>query len=146
MCLYSTFVSKYEMRKAKVGENLTHVIYRGHNCFVADDGKVACIKPHTEIELTIRLVNTAPIALAKWDGKTVRAKMIQSYGRRYSADCLILEGDEAIGLGWLAKGVTMRIPRKVRKDAGTKRPRNLDKVLGLDQIKADIPVTEKVSS
>ena len=41
--------------------------------------------------------------------------------------------------------MTFRIPRKVRKDKGV-RKRNLTKALGLDQIRADVPVKSTVEA
>jgi hypothetical protein len=155
MCLYSLSSSDPNIRKAKVGETLTKGEYSGHGCFAGDDGRMACIKHGTELvidkvrffETTLKYFPDMKQFHNKTNLTVTFVSMTRSrYGRHYAADGIQLSPTHTISLVYLKDGVTARIPRKVRKDAGTKKPRNLTKVLGLDQIKADIPVeTVKVS-
>src|SRR5215831_20997242 len=159
MCLFSVFAN-HNMRKARVEETLTRGDYARHACFRGDDGLVTCIKPGTKVEIAnLRLclhkhyTNTeGRVAqphgahvlreqVSAWNNKTqVRGTFVRWHDshHQYTADALWLEDGLVIHMGWMVEGVTMRIPRKVRKDKGLKRPRNLDKVLGLDQIKAEV--------
>jgi len=168
MCLYS-LSSNAQTRKAKVAENMTLGEFLGHRCFMSDaDGMVACIKPGTIVEIARIGIDTSRMGSAptvnqpgrngweyvpkskitKWNGKAgVRGTFVTWHQHtEYAADAIKLEDGTTIHMGWLREGTTMRIPRKVRSDKGTKKPRNLDRVLGLDQIKADIPVTGKVTA
>jgi hypothetical protein len=147
MCLYSTHVPESERRNAKVGETLTVGQNRGHACLLGDDGKVTCIKSGTTLVID-RLAFVAQLRSEYAAGMTAGQPAtitLKRSTRGYSADRFELSNGATATLDWLKRGSTLRIPRKVRKDAGTTRPRNLDKVLGLDQIKADIPVTEPVT-
>jgi len=159
------------IRKAKVGENLIRGEHRQHACFLGEDGKLACIKPNSQVEIAmLRLVDSnvysdtrgnaaqpqpnnffrpVPNSLIKaWDGKeNVRGTFIrwQDHHRGYAADAIKLEDGIIVHIAWIAKDVTISLPRKVRKDKGVERPhrhkRDLVKVLGLDQVK---PVTDEV--
>lgn len=151
MCIYSLHVDKSQVTRAVKGKNLTLRTMYGHNCFVTDEGKVACIKKGSTINLTVQsdmIYKDHP--LSKWMGKTVQATMKVSVGR-YAADTLIMPDGQAMAVAWLKLGTTARIPKKVRSDAGVPRPhrrkRNLDKILNLDQIRAEVPhaTTEPVS-
>lgn len=152
MCLYSLYARDGNTRKAKVGESLTRGEYRHHACFLGDDGKLACIKHGSSVEIAVLVLQKCSVPNSdylKWNGKTqVRGTFVRYesgyYTRHYSADAILLEDGYRIHMDWMHKGVQMRIPRKVRKDKGIAKPRNLMKALGLDQIRADIPVTEKV--
>lgn len=175
MCLYS--IALKTGRKAKVGEPLTAGEFHHHRCFLTDDGEVACIKPGTEVYVTIKLelanlfLQNEKVAqpvrgneqrwidgdkLLAWNGKTVRAKFVEwheghSTNYHYTADGLEMADGVVIHMGWLAKGASMTIPRKKRKDAGTKKPRNLERVLKLDdqslgQVQADDAANDKVHS
>jgi hypothetical protein len=141
MCLYSTFVHATDRRTAKVGETLTRGSFRNHSCLLGDDGKVTCIKPGTTmvIESAIYLPQLKD-SVKDLRGKTIKVVLLRPTMRGYSADQFELPNGTVASLEWLVPGSVFRIPRKVRKDAGTKRPRNLDKVLNLDSIRADIPV------
>jgi len=165
MCLYSLHTRDINIRKARVGETLTRGEHRQHICFLGDDGMLACIKPGTQVLIkhlqfghgNQLLVNqpdghgwrSMPVeTVDAWNGKEdVRGTFIRWGDRRgYSADCIRLEDGVIIHMGWMHKGTKMSLPRKVRKDKGLKRPRNLDKVLGLDQIRADAPVIATVDA
>ena len=146
MCMYSLY-GRFNTRKAKVAETLTVGDYRGHACLKGDDGLLACIKHNTTIHF--ERMEFAPHTAALWviekyAGKSVTAVLVEgnrrAWGRHHAADCIKFEDGHMIHLAQLKPGIVARIPRKVRKDKGVAKPRNLDKVLGLDQIKADIPV------
>jgi hypothetical protein len=145
MCLYSTFVRATDRRNAKVGETLTRGEHRGHACLLGDDDKVTCIKPGTTMEIAnVSFVRGIYFSgREQMTGSTIKVVLLRSMNG-YSADKFELPDGTLATLEWLVPGSVFRIPRKVRKDAGTKRPRNLDKVLNLDSIKADIPVCETV--
>lgn len=174
MCLYSLHIDKSERRNARVGDTLTLSSIGSHHAFRGQDGKITCIKPGREVELTVQIDvgvirvsrNEASIAqpnyghtpierLAAWQGKTVKAKFVSWFsghaGQGLSADGLEMPDGAVVHLAWLKIGTTLVIPRKQRKDVGVPRPhrrkRNLEQVLGLDQIRADVPVSseEKVS-
>jgi hypothetical protein len=151
MCMYSLLGRNEDMRKAKVGEDLVRDEYKGHACFTGRDDKLACIKHGTTVQIDrIRFVRgVSQRIVQEWEGKSVTATLISvAYGRRYAADCLALKPDVLVALSLLKFGLVMRIPRKVRSDKGSKRPRprNLVKVLGLDQIKADVPLDRTVDA
>ena len=156
MCMYSLYARGQNMRKAKVGETLTKGEYRSHAAFMTDEGPVApmlaCIKHGTKMVIdNLQFApGTAAWIVAKYTGETMTVTFIDGsrslsyHGRFNAADCIVMPDSKAILFHLLADGVTAHIPRKVRKDAGTKRPRNLDKTLGLDQIRADVPVTREL--
>jgi hypothetical protein len=162
MCLYSLSIGG-KLEKAKVGETLTRGEHRGHACMVGDDGALRCIKDSSQLEVenfqlirghaicgpNVAQPSGSPVSrkrLMAWEGKTFKATLvhwIDAYSD-FAADALKLPDGSLVHLSWVQLGVRMTKRRKIRKDAGIKKPRNLDKVLGLDQIKADIPVTETV--
>jgi hypothetical protein len=111
---------------------------------------LACIKHGTTLTINdVRLTNlTAAWIRAEYEGKSLTVKFVEMqrrmFGRKYAADGLeIVRDGFVIPFGLLAEGVTAFIPRKVRKDKGVVKPRNLRKVLGLDQIRADLPPDPK---
>jgi hypothetical protein len=145
MCLYSTHVHEDVRRNARVGENLTRATYRDHACLMGDDGKVTCIKPGSTLVIDNvdfrRGIGFS--GMKQMIGKSIKVVLVKSM-RGYSADKFELPNGMMATLEWLAEGTVFRIPRKARKDKGVRKLRSLDKVLGLDQIKADIPVDSKV--
>jgi hypothetical protein len=154
MCIYSNYVSPQDRRNARVGENLTLGQYQGHACLRGDDGMITCIKPGTTMVVDNMQFNPAigkpTLRLLNQYAGTSRAITLQrAHGPHYSADLFTLpiqaNEDLVVSLEWIAIGTTFHIPRKVRKDKGV-RKRNLGKVLGLDQIRADIPVRRKATA
>jgi hypothetical protein len=149
MCIYSLSARKgYDMRNAKVGETLTQGEYRGHSVFKGDDGKLACIKHGTTMVFDCIQFDctTAPWLIEKYAGQTVTVTLIEGgcrLGRHYAADCIKFEDGFVLHLNQLKDGTVARIPRKVRKDKGIAKPRNLSKILGLDQIRAEIDPNPK---
>lgn len=150
MCIYSTYVRAEERRKARVDETLTLGVYRNHACLFGEDGKVTCVKPGTT--MLIDAVDFHPMyrpQLRKLIGKPLTVRL-GSAMRGVTADRFELtmeNGQTAVAsFEWLTRGLTMRIPRKVRKDKGVRKQRNLSKVLGLDQIRAEVPVDKKVDA
>jgi hypothetical protein len=142
MCLYSLLGRNDDMRKAKVGEDLVRDEYRGHGCFKGNDGLLACVKHGTTVQID-KLEFHPDVArhiVQEWKGKSVTATLVQGdrrvYGRRYAADMLALTENLVVPLQVLKQGLVARIPRKVRSDKGSKRPRprNLVKLFDLDQI------------
>jgi len=168
MCLYSLYARDINIRKARVGETLTRGEHRQHICFLGDDGMLACIKPGTQVLIKHLQFNhgnqlmvnqpdgygwraVSRETIDKWNDKLdVRGTFERWTGHKYSADCILLEDGTYIHMGWMKAGTEMSLPRKIRKDAGVARPhrrkRNLDKMLGLDQIKAEIPVIATVDA
>src|SRR5215470_7195714 len=160
MCLYSLYARDINIRKARVGETLTRGEHREHACFLGSDGMLACIKPGTPVlikHLRFHHGNQLMVnqpddhgwravpreTIDKWNDKSdVRGTFVRWERRynRYAADCILLEDGTYVHMGWMKPGTEMSLLRKVRKDKGLKRKRDLDKVLGLDQIKADVPV------
>jgi hypothetical protein len=151
------------VEKAKAGETLTRGEYRGHACMVGDNGALRCIKDDSQLEVTnfqlirghalcgpnVAQPSGSPVSrkrLMAWEGKTFKVTLVHwmSVYNEYAADALKLPDGSLVHLSWVQLGVQMTKRRKIRKDAGIKKLRNLDKVLGLDQIKADIPVNETV--
>ena len=153
MCMLLLY-GRFNTRKAKVSETLSRGEYRGHAAFFGDDGLLACIKHGTTIAFdNIEFApGTAPSITSRFEGKAVTGVLVEyhrrAWGRHYAADYLYLEDGTQVALHSLKEGLQASIPRKVRKDKGVRKPRNLDKVLGLDQIKADVPVdvSETVTS
>ena len=145
MCLYSLHVPEGQRRKARVGENLTRDTYGNHSCLTGDDGRVACLKPGTTLVIDNAIFNRNLnfTGMKEMAGKSIKVVLLRTM-QGYSADQFELPNGIRASLEWLAEGTVFRIPRKVRKDKGVRKPRSLDKVLGLDQIKADIPVDRKV--
>ena len=148
MCQYSLHADNKIMRKAKVGETLTRGEYRQHSAFFGDDGKLACIKHGTTLVIDeLRFLGAATRLVEKYAGKSLTATFIdgqrRGYGRHYAADCIQLGSDFVFPFHLLAEGVTARIPRKVRKDKGMRKPRSLDKVFGLDHVAAILPPDPK---
>ena len=151
MCIYSTYVRTEERRNARVGETLILGLYRQHKALFGEDGKVTCVKPGTT--MLIEKIDFTPVfaketALRKMVGQSITVKL-GSCARGATADrfeLMIGQQSAVVSFDWLAAGVTMRIPRKVRKDKGVRKQRNLSKVLGLDQIKAEVPVDKKVDA
>jgi hypothetical protein len=145
MCLYSLHVPEGQRRKARVGENLTRDAYGHHSCLTGDDGKVACLKPGTTlvIDNAIFRRGISFTGMEEMTDSPIKVVLLRTM-KGYSADQFALPNGIRASLEWLAEGTVFRIPRKVRKDKGVRKPRSLDKVLGLDQIKADIPVDRKV--
>ena len=148
MCIYSSFVHEIDRRNARVGENLTLGDYQRHAVLRGDDGKIACIRQGTtmlieSLEFDQRVLGAQLRHFKDMIGKPATVTLMRSYGR-YSADRFELPNGVVATLEWLAKGTTFRIPRKVRKDKGVRKPRNLAKTLGLDQIRADVPVKTTV--
>jgi hypothetical protein len=131
------------MEKAKVGETLIRGEYRGHSCFKNDKGQLACIKHGTQIHIeNIKMDRgVAQWLKTKWDGQSMTVTMIDAsrkdYGRRYAADCVTLPDGFVLRIDNIAEGVHAAIPRKVRKDKGVAKPRNLFKLMGLDQLRAE---------
>lgn len=165
MCLYSLYHRDANITKAKAGEPLTRGEYRQHACFLNDQGQLACIKKDSPVEIAELRLNLDPLfvkgkpvqqprsrsvdyqQVAEWNGKkNVRGTFVQWNNDRYAADAIRLEDGTYIHMAWMDKGVRMKIVRKVRSDKGTKKPRNLSKLLGLDQIKVDVVVDDKVHS
>lgn len=162
MCMYSLETGQ-EVTKAKAGETLTRGDYRQHAALVGSDGALRCIAHGSELEVTnFQLIQGHALSssvvsqpsgghvsrklLTAWQGKTFKVKLVHwmDVHKDYAADALQLPNGVLVHLSWVKPGVQMTKRRKIRKDAGTKKPRNLTKVLGLDQIKADIPVTKRV--
>ena len=148
MCIYSLYARGHDMRKARVGENLTRAEYRSHAAFVTDDGSLACIKHGTTLVLNnVRFLGAAGWIVDKFAGKSLTVTFLEgnrrSWGRHYAADCIQLDDDFTVPFHLLAEGVTARIPRKVRKDKGVRKPRSLDKVFGLDHVAAILPPDPK---
>lgn len=149
MCLYSLHVPEGQRRKARVGENLTRGTYGSadypHACLKGDDGKVTCIRPGTTLVIDNAIFHRGInfTGMKEMVGRSTKVVLVCSI-QGYSADRFELPNGIHAVLEWLAEGTVFRIPRKVRKDKGVRKPRSLDKVLGLDQIKADIPVDRKV--
>ena len=149
MCIYSSFVDEIDRRNARVGENLTLADYQRHSVLRGDDGKVTCLKHGTTV-MTDCLMFTAALGapthrlFKKLIGKPITLTLMRPM-RGYSADRFTLPDGTVAHLDWLDKGMTFRIPRKVRKDKGV-RKRNLTKALGLDQIRADVPVKSTVEA
>jgi hypothetical protein len=104
---------------------------------LGDDGKITCIKPGTQLKIDNlefhKSINT--YALKDFTGDVVTITLMKGFGRRFTADRFEMAG-RILSIDWLAQGVTARIPRKTRSDKGTKKPRNLEKLLGMDQIRA----------
>lgn len=147
MCIYSTHVPEVDRRNAKVGESLTRGAYGGHACLLGDDGKVTCLKPGTTMVIdnaSFKAALDRNRQLKEMVGQSITVRLLTS-AAGFSADWFHLPNGTVAGLEWLAMGTTFRIPRKVRKDKGIAKPRNLARVLGLDQIKADIPVKQPVT-
>lgn len=148
MCMYSLYAQRgYGMENAKVGENLTRGEYRQHACFKNDKGELACIKHGTVIAISNLQFVAVLEHLEKWVGQSVMATMIEGgrrqWGRHHAADCIKLDDETVLPLHYFAEGMTCSIPRKVRKDKGVAKPRNLIKLMGLDQIRADLPPDPK---
>jgi hypothetical protein len=155
MCMYSLMAPRNHGYKAKVGEVLTKGDYHGHAAFRGEAGMLACIKHGTMLtfdELRFASERFAPEA-AQWvtdryAGKSRTVKFVELNHRplryrHFAADGLEMPDGYIIAFGFLANGVTAFIPRKVRKDKGVAKPRNLMKALGLDQIRADLPPDPK---
>lgn len=149
MCMYSLYGRPDEMVKAKVGQTLTKGDFKNHAAFMTDEGTLACIKHGTTLVIeNVRLVGAARWIVAKYEGKSMTATFIDatrsSYRRRgYAADCIQLSDDFMMPFHLLADGVTASIPRKVRKDKGVRKPRNLNKVFGLNHVAAILPPDPK---
>jgi hypothetical protein len=168
MCLYSLETGE-KTTKAKAGETLTRGEYRQHVCLLGKDKTLRCVSHGSELEIenfqldrrnhalwsSIRINKAvgqpsgAPVSynrLRAWQGKTFKVTLVhwQDGYEDFAADALKLPNGILVHLGWVAPGTQMTKRRKIRKDAGIRKPRNLEKVLGLDQIKADIPVNETV--
>src|SRR5262245_29181391 len=107
MCLYSLNARDRNMRKAKVGENLTKGEYRSHGCFMGDDGKLACIKPGSPVEIAKLRLNSQfvdPVIhqpngqsipgskVMNWNGRRVRGTFVQFHKKQYAADAILIEG------------------------------------------------------
>jgi hypothetical protein len=107
---------------------------------MGDDGKITCIKPGTQLKINY-LHFSGGLAqgseLHNHVGTPVTITLMRSAGRHYTADVFELEGYR-IHIEYLARGITAHIPRKVRSDKGKTKPRNLDKVLALDQVRAEV--------
>ena len=161
MCIYSLSIDA-KMTKAKVGETLIVGEYKHHRLLMDESGEPRCVSPGSELQIAKlqfdqRFVDAAQVhqpdgqmirtqRMLKWQGKSVTVRLTRwtdNFGRTAS-DAFTLPNGVTVPFGWLVKGVRMERVRKVRKDAGIKRPRNLDKVLGLDQIRADLPKDENV--
>jgi len=148
MCIYSNYVAETDRRNAKVGENLTRGEIHQHACLLGDDGKVTCVKHGTTLVIDnvdfVSALGQGTLRLLKdVTGTSITVMLLRSM-KGFSADRFELPNGQIATLEWIAPGTTFRIPRKVRKDAGIKRPRNLEKALGLDQIRADVPVTAEL--
>lgn len=159
MCMYSLHAHPTEMVKAQIGQTLTRGEYRAHDAFMTDEGKLACIKHGSELMIDDMQFGhgTARWVIDTYAGKSMTVTFVDGtrsggYRRRrgYAADCIQLpnltdmEGEFVrLPFHLLAWGTTCVRKRKVRKDAGITRPRNLNKVLGLDQIRADLPPDPK---
>jgi hypothetical protein len=144
--MYS-LIDKSNARKAKVAETLTMGNYRHHAAFLTtepDAGPMlACIKHGTTLVIdNMRFSPATPEWITrKYEGLSLTLMFIEgnrrSYGRHDAADCIKLPDGMVLHFDQLAYGVTARIPRKVRKDKGVAKPRNLIKLMGLDQIRAE---------
>jgi hypothetical protein len=147
MCMYSLHTRN--ARQAKVGETLTVGEFSLHAAFLGEDGVLACIKHKTimRFERIGFAPGTAPWIIEKYEGRTVTVTLIEGnrreWGRHYAADCIKFEDGFAVHLSQLRQGIVAVIPRKVRKDKGIAKPRNLSKILGLDQIRAEIDPNPK---
>jgi hypothetical protein len=152
--MYSLYANKQNMRKAKVGETLTSADYRSHRAFMTNEGSVApmlaCIRHDTTLVIDNMQFapGTSAWIVAKYTGERMSVTFIDGSRsawrhRGYAADSILLPDGIVIHFDRLAEGVTASIPRKARKDKGVARPRNLNKVLGLDQIVADLPPDPK---
>jgi len=143
MCMYSLY-GRYNTRKAKVGETLTRGEYRGHAAFMGGDGLLACIKHETTLHFESIAFErgTAAWVIDKYEGKPATIVFVEGnrreWGRHHAADCVRFEDGFLLHFGQLKPGITACIPRKVRSDKGTRKPRNLSKLMGLDQLKAEI--------
>ena len=145
MCMYSLF-DKSNARKAKVGETLTKGDYRHHAAFLTTEPNagpmLACIKHGTTLVIdNMRFApGTAAWLIHQYAGQSLTVTFIDGNrrsSRGYAADCIKLPDGVVIPFGRLADGVTASILRKVRKDKGVAKPRNLTKLMGLDQIRAE---------
>jgi hypothetical protein len=151
--MYSLHVSADERAKAKAGETLTVGRISHHGVLLNGEGKVACVKPGTMINVAelrfsedFRQDGAYHRPIRHWEGKAFTAKLTEWLYTGSAGDCLELPDGMRCHLTWLDSGMKLRIARKVRKDKGIKKPRNLDKVLGLDQIRADVPVKDEVTT
>jgi hypothetical protein len=150
MCMYSLYARRgYGMTNAKVGETLTRGEYRQHAVFKNGKGELACIKHGTTI--AIAKMEFEPgvnrYYAEQYEGKPVMGVLVEhnrrAWGRHYAADMLQLADDVLVPLHMIKEGVTATIPRKVRKDKGITKPRNLSKLMGLDQLRAEIDPNPK---
>jgi hypothetical protein len=136
--MYSLHVRADQSVKAKTKQTLTKGEYRQHAAFMTDDGKIACIKRDTTVVIAdVKFQGASQWMIDKYAGKPMTAVFGVGGSGRYAADCIKTEDGVVFPFHLLADGVTAMIPRKVRKDAGTRKPRDLNKVLGLDQIRAE---------
>lgn len=152
MCMYS-LLDRRNTRNAKVGETLTKGEYRHHAAFLTDEGSIApmlaCIKHGTTLRIDNMQFDPGCKSLnEKYGGQAMTVTFIDANHkewrrRNYAADCIQMPDGYIVSFVYVADGVTVVIPRKVRKDKGVAKPRNLNKVLGLDQIVADLPPDPK---
>jgi hypothetical protein len=161
MCYFS-LETGHKIEKAKIGETLIRGRYKQHAVLKTKSGELRCIRHGSEMQIELNFdlqyfdhpvmyqpdSTKPPIPtkqILKWQGKSATVKLVQwqSYTRAAS-DALELPGGIVVHLEWIAEGTRFMRTRKVRKDKGVRKPRNLARLLGLDQIKADIPVRKTV--
>jgi hypothetical protein len=171
MCIYSLSLNE-KVSKAKVGETLTRGEFKQHPVLLSEDGSPRCVRHGSELEVQnlqfdMNMIGNGPVIqsdsshvsrkqLMAWQGQTVKVTLVHwtTGYNSYAADAFRLPDGTIVALYWVQAGVQMTRRRKVRKDKGVAKPRNLTKVLGLSdvqlgQVKADLPVensTETVKS
>lgn len=161
MCMYSLETNQ-KVTKAKIGDVLIRGTLHGHSVLTNEKGQLRCVRHGTELQVEkfdvdmsyfgnkiIGQPNRPAVRrnrITKWQGKPVTIKLvrwIEPSNTQLGADAVELPDGAIVHINWLTPGMRMTRARKPRKDRGLRKPRNLDRLLGLDQIKADIPVRKR---
>lgn len=155
MCYYSTTLRADQFRKAKVGEDLVLMQQHSHNYAASEaDNKIVCVANGTHVHIeslqfSPDILNFAanrqlkslngkllqPEQLSGLSGRPVSGIFLQRNGD--ASDWIDFGGGVVIHIGWLYPNAKFYI--------GEKRvpvPRDLDKAMGLDQLRAEVLIDE----
>jgi hypothetical protein len=164
MCIYSLNI-RNKVAKAVIGETLIKGKYQGHDVLTNETGALRCIRRGSvlqveRLDFDLEMLGRGSMVvqpdqtasrkqLTAWQGKRATVKLRHwAHGYAgFAADAFELPDGLVVSLGWLAEGTQFKRTRKVRKDKGVAKPRNLERVLKLDkrslaQVEADQQVRQ----